>query len=484
MSTLLPIAVALLAWADPPASPPVLSPQDVVAALETAMGDAIAKAEGSVVAISREKSENDETLAIRGRDPGVNPEAGRRLDFGLAPGMINNFDPFGDETLSFDYGSGVVIGDRGEILTAFHVVRGARTLIVRAVGRQKFYAEVLAADPRSDLAVIAPREIPGQAPPRLTPLTIGDATKLRKGSFLVALGNPFNAARDGRASASWGILSNLARKIEPAADEAARRELTLRNFPTLLQLDAKLNLGMSGGAVINMKGELVGITTAAANAAGFDAQAGYAIPMDALGRNVVEALKQGKEYEYGLLGITLDREHNTSRVMSANPGTPASLGGVQVGDEVVAVGAIPVTDLDTLVIAINSIPAGEPVTLKLKRKDETIERKVRLAKLKLNGPVIATNRPAPWRGLRVDFTSTIPGTTFDNDIFQAMAKEGVVITEVETGSEAEKAGLKTGQFITRVDNHPVRTPREFSKVIVGLKGPIKLETEQGTVTIK
>ena len=73
-----------------------------------------------------------------------------------------------------------------------------------------------------------------------------------------------------------------------------------------MQLDAKLNLGMSGGAVINLKGELVGLTTMAASPAGFDAMAGYAIPMDKLGRRAVETLKEGKEIEYGLLGIKAD----------------------------------------------------------------------------------------------------------------------------------------------------------------------------------
>ena len=114
--------------------------------------------------------------------------------------------------VSFDYGSGVVIGDAGEILTAFHVVKGAERLEVRAVDSPGFEAEVLAADPRSDLAVIVPREIAGVASPRLKPLRIGEANKLRKGMFLLSLGNPFNAARDGRPSASWGILANIARR--------------------------------------------------------------------------------------------------------------------------------------------------------------------------------------------------------------------------------------------------------------------------------
>src|SRR5690348_17262563 len=108
MPTLLPMTLALLTWADPPpGSAPQLTAQELVAALESAVGDAIARAEPAVVAISREKSENDETTAVRGRDPFPARMVDRRT-------MPHPFDPVGTETLSFDYGSGVVIGDRGE----------------------------------------------------------------------------------------------------------------------------------------------------------------------------------------------------------------------------------------------------------------------------------------------------------------------------------------------------------------------------------
>jgi S1-C subfamily serine protease len=480
MPTLLLLVFALLATADPPDNPAAASAPpsaiDVVASLETVLQDAIARAEPSIVAIAREKSENDETTAIRGRDAAPTRGFDRR-------GVPAPFEPWNSEVLSFDYGSGVVVGEKGEILTAYHVVKGARVLHVRAANRQGFYAEIIAADPRSDLAVIVPKT--GSTPlPKLKPLAIGDATKLRKGSFLVALGNPFNAARDGKPSASWGILSNVARRIEPSIEERDRQEVQLRHYPTLLQLDSKLNLGMSGGAVVNLKGELVGLTTSAANASGFDAQAGYAIPMDTLGRKVVETLKQGKEYEYGFLGIRLDVQNGTNRVVSADHGSPAFDGGVQMQDAIVAVGDIPVTDADSLVVAINSVPAGEPVRLTIVRGSSTIERTVHLAKLRVKSPVIATNRAAGWRGLRVDYTSTLASTTFAPELFEAMARRGVVVTEVESGSEAEKAGLKSGNIITRVDGKPVPNPREFTRAVADLKGPAKVETDQGVVTVK
>ena len=478
MPTLLPIALALLAWADPAPPPTAL---DMVSALESVLADAIAKAEPSVVAIARKKSDNDETLAIRGRNTPHPTAIERRFPLGR---IAIDDDPFTTDALSFDSGSGVVIGKRGEILTAFHVVKGARSLHVRAAGRQSFEAEIIAADPRSDLAVIAPREQPGLAAPKLVPIAMGDASTLKKGSFLVALGNPFNAARDGKPSASWGILANTARKIEPMSDEVERQELQLRNYPTLLQLDAKLNLGMSGGAVINLKGELVGLTTAAANAAGFDAQAGYAIPMDALGRKVVETLKEGKEYEYGFLGIRLDVQQGTNRVMSADPGTPAWHGGVLVDDVVEAVGDVAVTDADRLVVAINTIPAGETAILKILRGGKRIEKTVRLAKLRVRAATIATNRPAPWRGLRIDYTSTLTNAPLGPEMHEALAREGVLITEVVAGTEADKAGLKTNQVITRVDDAPVHTPRQFAEAVSKLTGPVKLDTDAGSIVVK
>ncbi|MFO0959197.1 MAG: serine protease, partial [Isosphaeraceae bacterium] len=121
-----------------------MSPDGVVAALEAAVSNAIERAEQSVVAISRYKSGDGKTLTIR------NPDDPRlRRESILLPQQLDQNDP---NAVSYDYGSGVVIGDRGEILTAFHVVKGAARLEIRAPKVNQFHAEILAADPRTDLA--------------------------------------------------------------------------------------------------------------------------------------------------------------------------------------------------------------------------------------------------------------------------------------------------------------------------------------------
>jgi serine protease Do len=471
------VVLALLALTAPSsmreaqAQPPP-SPIEVVSALETALGDAIARAEPSVVAIAREKDGKSElTAAIKGRMPPLTLPPDQQ--FGMI--ILGNLDePEGPEYVATDFGSGVVIGDKGEILTTFHVVKGASRLVVRAWGGKVFDAEILAADPRSDLAVIVPREDPRRPRPALQPITIGDGTKLRKGMFLLALGNPFNAGRDGKPSASWGILANLARRIDSSQVEPSVRQL--RHFPTMLQLDAKLNLGMAGGAVINLKGEMVGLTTNAANVGGFDSQAGYALPIDTLTRRAIEALKQGKEVEYGFLGVMLS-PNNSNQIQGVMPGTPAGEGGLMQQDEIISIGGLPVVDSDSLVMSVNAFAPGRPIAVRVRREGVEIEKTVVLSKLRMSGEVIATNRPTNWRGLRVDFLSTIPGVNYGPEILRAMAQGGVLVAEVQPGSAADDAGLKVGQIIVRVEGRPIKTPADFAEAVEGIKGPVKLTTE-------
>ncbi|WP_435005676.1 trypsin-like peptidase domain-containing protein [Tundrisphaera lichenicola] len=476
MPNLAPLILAFLALSDNP-QPPAAA-MDVVSALESTLADAIARAEPSVVAIARDKDgKSEETTAIRGRNPAPQVVPQPPTPFGGFRGLE---DLETRDYISTDYGSGVVIGDKGEILTTFHVVKGASLLLVRAQGVKEFEAEVIAADPRSDLAVIVPRTIPGQSPPRLKPIAMGDASKLRKGSFLLSLGNPFNAGRDGQASASWGILSNISRRLDLPTAQLEPYKKQLRNYPTLLQLDAKLNLGMSGGAVVDLKGELVGLTTNAANAGGFDAQAGYALPIDTLSRRAIEALRQGKEVEYGFLGVRLPPD-NTNKIREVEPGTPAGEGGLQLGDEIVSIGGINVVDSDTLVMAVNAFSPGAPIKLRIIREGQALEKTVVLSKLRVYGEVIATNRPMDWRGIRVDFVSTDPRAVNGQDLLEAMAMGGVVIAEVQPGSPGEAAGLKAGQIIVKVGEKAVKNPEDFAKAVTDSKGPVEVTTEGNRV---
>src|SRR4051812_30559262 len=236
MPHLVPVVFALLALAadpPPPTPTPSPSPADLIAALETALADAIAKAEPSVVAIARFKDGKGEaTIAVRGMSP-ARPDPDQ--PFALQLGGHRGLEGIIPDYYASDFASGVVIGDHNEILTTAHAIKGASLLIVRAAGGQEFWAEVIASDPRSDLAVIAPREGPDQRKPSLRPVKIGAPGIPRNGTSPLALGNPSNAGRAGQASASWGILANTSRRLNPTPSKPPQ-QTQLRHYPTLYQL--------------------------------------------------------------------------------------------------------------------------------------------------------------------------------------------------------------------------------------------------------
>lgn len=489
------LLLALLpSQAPAPAQEPAPGSQalQVVEALETAVADAIERVQPSVVAITRIKSENGQTLAIRGRTPEVPPGVDpRAVAFGDPvgldpnpgrPGFPGPNTEFSPEyfALPGDFGSGVVVGPNNEILTVYHLLKGAKRIRVRAPGVQ-FDAEIIAADPRTDLAVIVPVEGTA-AEVKLKPVRLGDSTRVRQGAFLVALGNPYNAARDGKASASLGILANTARRVEPPDLTNPNIKQFFRFQPTLLQLDSKLNLGLSGGPVVSLRGELIGVTTAVASPSGYDAAAGYAIPMDALGRRAVEALLEGREVEYGFIGISLGRLANV--VSEVKRGTPADRANLASGDVIVAVGnrTLDENDESSLPLALAGVPVGEPVTLKVRHEGAVVERTLVMSKYPVAGEVIATRRPDAWRGIRVDFTSVLTDGLSTEATLEAMARGGVGVAEVQPGSPAEAAGLTRGLVITRVEDQPVTTPKQFRAAVQKFDGkPVRLSTTNGLV---
>lgn len=490
MLPIVPLALGLLTLPGPPPTPADKpEPLDVVSALETAVADAIEKAEPSVVAITRIKGKSGETLAIRGRNPnppeprpeGVFIERNNIVD--VRPDRPGFPRPTAPEyyALPGDMGAGVVVGDDSQILTTYHLLKGSERIRVRAPGVH-FDAEILAADPRLDLAVIAPA--PGFEPQRpLTPIPLGDSSRLRQGAFLVALGNPYNAARDGHASASLGILSNTARRIEAPAEQLLNNPNVRQFFryqPTLLQLDSKLNLGMSGGAVVNLRGELVGVTTSLASPSGFDVAAGYAIPMDALGRRAVKALVQGREVEYGFIGIGLDNRV-PNMVNEVKQGTPAWKADLASGDTILAVGDVTLTDDESsLPLALAGAPVGEPVTLKVLHDGQVKTRTLVMSKYPVMGEVIATSRPDPWRGAHIDFTSVLTSGQNTESTLEAMTRGGVGIIDVDPGTPAARARLSRGMIVTRVEDKPVSTPSEFRDAVARLDGkPVTLQVVDG-----
>lgn len=217
------------------------------------------------------------------------PSSGERF---LKPEDLKRLDLADPEHVPESYGSGVVIDPRGLILTNYHVIRDATKIFVRLPGDKASYADIHAADPRSDLAVL--RLLDERIFP-LPAIKLGDGGAVEKGQWVLSLANPFAAGfRDGSPSVSWGIVSNLRRRAPSGTREEDRRR-TLHQYGTLIQTDARLNFGVSGGALVNLQGELIGLTTAHAALSGSETAGGFAVPLSAGIRRIVEVLRKGEE---------------------------------------------------------------------------------------------------------------------------------------------------------------------------------------------
>ena len=476
-ASLVAVAWPLAGWAQSPSGANI-DAAAAVPAIEATLIEAIARAEPSVVAISRSTRDQPApaTRSIEDlfRELRVEPAA----------------------THSATTGAGVIIDSAGLVLTQYLAVREGDEHLVTTIDGQTHPATIRAADPRSGLAVLAiqpatqppatPRQRSGNATNTVSAtfpaIRFGDAAKLRKGQFLIAIGNPFAIQSDGQPTASWGIVTNLARKapantnLNDAPGQLDDYRTTLHHLGTLIQTDAKLGWSAGGGAVVTMRGELVGLTTTAATIAGHEQPAGYAIPINPTFRRIIDTLKQGREVEYGMLGVSFGQAPLVAvpgsplppriprvTVGQVFPGSPAARAGLQTGDIVTHVGEQPVDGIDAIQLAVSTLPPSTTTTIQYERGGRSAATDVRLAKLAVAGKKIATVRPDGWRGIHVDYATALDAT----ELMQAITSNSldpagcVLVTEVEPDSAAWQAGVRAGMFISHVGNKRVATPDEF-----------------------
>ncbi len=449
----------------PPQNPP---PLERALAVERALTAAIAKAEASVVAIAR----------VRKNQPGESFEFELRPDaFGRRTLPVPGPAPTDPDFIPNEFGTGVVIHRRGLILTAYHVLGEQSEYFVTTHDRKVYRASIKGADPRSDLAVLATDAVD------LVPIEFGNATELRKGRFVVALGNPYGIARDGQPSASWGIVSNLARKapLSPGDAELSGKT-TLHHFGTLIQTDARLNWGTSGGPLLTLDGQMVGLTTALAATAGYEQAAGYAYPVDDTFRRVVEQLSQGREVEYGYLGVQPNsllaeeilRGLRGVRVERVVPGTPADRYGLRAGDLVTRVNGNAVHDADSLVLEVGRLPVESVVRLDVVRDGRRLDLDVTLTKYPVGGRKVVTAAAPSWRGMRIDYASAGLESEFPSPTASPAFDAGVLVTEVEEDTPAWQAGLRPGMLVNQVDQATIRSPKHFHSAVAGKQGIVQV----------
>jgi serine protease Do len=289
----------------------------------------------------------------------------------------------------------------------------------------------------------------------------------------------------------------LARKAGPTEnDDPRNKKPTLHHYGTLIQTDAKLNLGSSGGALLNLKGEMIGLTTSLAAISGYEQSAGFAIPVDDAFRQFVEKLKTGRGIDFGFLGVdprNLTAEEAQQgiqgvRITTVSPGTPAARADLRQGDVITHINGEPVYDADGLRLQVARLAPMAEATLMVERglgqaSRQTVIKRAVLSKAPLLGKRIVTANDPAWRGLRVEFpTAFFPPLPLDES-------PAVAVEEVAEGTPAFKSGLRRGMMITYVENTAVETPDEFRRQVGGKQGPVSLRIagrpgDLGLVTVE
>lgn len=451
-------------------TPEKTRPADLAAAkaVEAAVISAIDTAGESVVAVARVR-----------KHEGLKPDAAGEI----AP------SPTSPEFAPTDFGTAVVIEAKEKgpalIVTNQHVVADPSQNTYYVWHKQKpFVAKVKASDPWTDLAVL---EVEAEG---LKPIALGHGDKARRGQIVISLGNPYAIAKDGQASAAWGIVSNLSRQAPaiPKVDGSPGGRDTLHHYGTLIQVDAKLNLGTSGGALIDLDGKMIGLTTSLAAHTGFDAAAGFAIPVDETFRKAVSTLSEGKIPEYGFLGLqpgTLplaqrQRGERGAVVQGMVRATPASKAGLQVNDIITHVDGQQVDDDLALIRWVSARPAGTTVNLTVSRAgDETPARRIVQTRAVLSKkPLVGKVQPygqalSPvWRGLSAESLTAMPNFS---ELSRFADLDGCVAIEVVAeGSPAEKARLRAGMLISHVAGKRVDSPAAFAAAVASLTGNVEL----------
>jgi serine protease Do len=364
------------------------------------------------------------------------------------------------------FGSGFVLDRAGLVVTNYHVVKGATKLFVRVPGSRGSWADVHAADPRSDLAVLKLLDPPAG----LKELTLGDGGAVRVGQPVLCLCNGYAPGfKDDEVTGSFGFVAAL-RQAPPGAkqDETHLHLATLHQYGTLIQTDGRVSPGCSGGVLLDLDGKAVGLTSAFVAVSG-ERGGGFAIPFDAPTRRILEVLRKGEEVEYGFLGVVLDSRVGFGggvRLQRVSPGSPAHRAGLQAGDVVTTINDNPIRKSSDLFLHVGIGFNGGDAKVIVRRGARNVELKVKLAKFYYPGPIIASKRPPARFGMRVDHSSILSQRNPFGAFARGSTPEGVVIREVIPGGPADAARLQPDKLITHVNGKPVTKPAEYVDAIM------------------
>jgi serine protease Do len=355
-------------------------------------------------------------------------------------------------------GSGFVITQDGLVITNYHVVEGATSVKVH-LGDRDYPAEVRGTDPATDIALLKIDAGRG-----LRYLELGDSDQVRVGDWVMAIGNPLNLDK----TVTTGVVSAKGRSLGIS-------DISFENF---IQTDAAINFGNSGGPLVDMAGNVVGIATAINWGA---ENIGFAVPVNTL-KEILPQLRDKGKVSRGYLGIQIGNlDHSTAEafglerpegalVQSVEDDTPAAEAGVRHGDVILGVDGRPVKTTRDLIAYVSAKGPDSTVTLDVLRNGERIEKQVRLRERPALGQA-EESRPSPrdsgidWLGLQ--YQSLTQGLRQSHGLPSSV--EGIWISEVAPTSPLYDEGVRPGNVITEVNGQAVDDVEAFERIVEGAR---------------
>lgn len=366
-------------------------------------------------------------------------------------------------------GSGVIVDAReGLIITNNHVIDGADEIEVRLEDRREFFAEVVGADPQTDLALL---KIDAR---NLRDLDIAEADDVMVGDYVIAVGNPFGLS----STVTSGIVSALGRENRAGGGD---------RYENYIQTDAAINPGNSGGALVNSKGELIGINTAIISRSGSSAGIGFAVPTRTI-RNVMDQLIEYGEVRRGRIGVQISNVTPELRdglglpsvrgalIQSVVDDSPAEKAGLENGDVVIAFNGEDMEDSDDLRNAVGLLTPGTTADITYLRDGRRRTTRITVEAVEEEREVLDASAEDDIPSMESFSGATI--TDIPSDLDLRDGDEGVFISRVRPGSRAFRSGLRRGDIIRQINRADISDLSDFEDFIEGNDGPYALVVER------
>lgn len=350
-------------------------------------------------------------------------------------------------------GTGFFLSQDGYILTNNHIVEYAAKVKVSTLQGNDYIAKIVGTDAKTDLALL---KIEGENVPFVE---LGDSAQLKVGEWVLAIGNPFGLEHTVTA----GIVSAKGRQLGVGAN--------VPEYQDFIQTDAAINRGNSGGPLVNMKGEVIGITSNILAPAGGNIGLGFAIPSN-LAKKVVSQLKEKGRVIRGKIGVTITeiseeekeafklKEKNGALVNSVEKGGPAEKAGIKPYDVIIAVNGEKVRDPNDLKLKIADVQPGKKVDITVIRDGKELTLTVTAEELEPEEEKPATTETDKDLGFSVRELTPALARRYG---FRTQA--GLIITQVREYSDAARKGLAVGDIILEVNRKKVTTVEDFEKIL-------------------